>query len=111
MKDSDDDDDDCANDTWVESGAHASAYTGLELVARVDLSIPLLLGTISQDVLHNFARLARTQNKRRVNLLHILTAPSSPPVTIPAPSQLHRPQSAAPLRRKGKPTFKNSFHL
>ena len=48
--------------TWL-SGAQDTQYTGLELVARVDLSIP--------------------------DLDQILTAPSSPPVTIPAPSQLH----------------------
>ena len=41
------DDDEGGNDvdddeTWVESGAQASAYTGLELVARVERSIPLL---------------------------------------------------------------------
>ena len=38
----DDVDSDDEHDTWVESGAQASAYTGLELVARVERSIPLL---------------------------------------------------------------------
>ena len=48
--------------TWL-SGDQETQYTGLLLVARVDLSIP--------------------------DLDQIFTAPSSPPVTMPAPSQLH----------------------
>ena len=43
----DDFDSDDEHDTWVESGAQASAYTGLELVARVERSIPLLLKIIA----------------------------------------------------------------
>ena len=42
-----DDDFDDEHDTWVESGAQASAYTGLELVARVERSIPLLFKIIA----------------------------------------------------------------
>ena len=52
-----------AYNTDCVSGAHANAYTGAAHWARVDLSIP------DRD--------------------QILTAPSSPPVKIPAPSWLH----------------------
>ena len=56
--------------TCWESGDQATLYTGEEVVARVDLNMP--------------------------DLDQILTAPSSPPVTMPAPSQLQRAARQAP---------------
>ena len=72
---------------WL-SGAQARLYTGLLWVARVERSIPA-----RDQTCHNTTQFYTPEP----SVDSTRTAPSSPPVTMPAPSPLQRAASTAPL--------------